>query len=170
MTIQTWFFTFGFKIVLKDWMKYEGYTEENMTNELREQFKDEGDDIVFNWFYDEKINGYVLNEKFQINGVDFIARGFTHDKKKDSKNIIIGIDLGEMDRWSGKGNVQNYINCEEQIKVLIKDEKIRNLILSAQDNCTSYSLIGHGVEDPKYPSFSITPTVYITQNYCDCCS
>ncbi len=169
MTIYTWFLTFGFKISLKDYMVYNGYTRENMTDEMVEKYIDEGEDIVYNWFYDEKIDGnFVLSHIFEVDGIEFIARGFTHDKK-DSKNIVIGIDLGEIDRWNGKLTV-NDVNCEEQIKIMLKCEEIRKIISSSEGNATTYSLIEHGVKDPKYPTFSITPAVHITQNDCDCCS
>lgn len=173
MTIEYYYFIFGFKISVTDYKKLRGYTAENISDEQIEQYKEEEnykiEDVVNTWFYEELRKGSSVKERFEIEGVKFIVRGFTHDSE-DNENVVVGVQVGKMDRWSGENKIENS-DFRNQIKNLVNNEEWK-LLISANhgNNCTKYSKIDYGVQDPEYSRFSVSPVVYITTNDCDCCS
>ena len=127
-------------------------------------------DALLEWFKEEHFGGgFVASYKFEIEGVKFVVRGCSHEKKDYDKYLIVGIDLGKIDNF--EGSLSNKGRSKEDLCLLIKQEKWINLIRECEDiNAVNYSKVEYGVDSSKYEKFSIAPETHITTDDCPCCS
>ena len=176
MTIRTYYLTFGFRVHISDALLVLGYTEENLTDKIRnmlnEEFGEEErsvDEYLKLWLE------YSINYKpyFEINGQKYVIRDYKHDTEY-TKYLVIGVEIGKINRFTGEmekiENVKNGENLRE-IMQLVKDERWIKCIQTAEttkDNCRSYKLKDYGV--PDLERGSIVPSVFTTTDDCDCCS
>lgn len=169
MTIGIWYFTFGFKIKKDAYLEIRGYTFENIPAEYRKEgmTSDEQKEALDEWI-SESCPGFALQDKFSIDGIDFVGRGFTHESEFEDY-VVVGIDMGQIDCWEATGEISKR-NPREEIKALTSKQEWINAIQNTDKNCTYYSKVEYGIDDPKYKSFSICPTIHVTQDDCDCCS
>ena len=170
MTITTYYNVFGFLIKKSDYLKCFGYTMENLPEDY-----DQDESVLFDWIVDEHYgNPYSLYKVFEIDGLVYTLRGFTHDSDL-AEYLVIGVDLGSIDRETGKRTEKTYTDDE--------DFKPTNLIQGLFDEpdwlkliqeCDKYN--GWYVEEdwriphPIREGTWISPQVYITTDDCDCCS
>ena len=169
MTIESWYFTFGFKVKKDAYLKIRGYTMENIPKEyLKDGMTDDELKDIFNEWILECCPGFALQDKFSIDGIDFIGRGFTHESEFEDY-VVVGIDMGQIDRWEATREM-NTRDVKEEIVALTGKQEWITAIQNAGHNTTFFSKVPYGVEDPKYESYSICPSVHITADDCDCCS
>ncbi len=175
MTINYYYYTFGFLIKKEAYLKYYGFVKENIPKEycpVEPQENDHDDwkeDALYEWILETHDNGYATTRKIEVDGVEYIVRGFTHDTDMD-EYVVVGIDLGAMDRW--EGTKVDGTNCfpKDRIKTLVKNPDWIKMIQECDKHCTFYNKVDYGVPDPKYPKFSICPSVRVSTDDCDCCS
>jgi len=171
MTIDKYYHTFGFLIRREDYLKYFGFTKENIPPEYKseETTKDDLDECLYEWITETHGNRLTLEREFVVDGVEYIVRGFTHDTNKEDY-VVVGIDMGVIDRW--EGTQVDGTNCfpKDRIRTLARNKDWIEMIQGSDKHCTYYDPIEYGVQDPKYKKFFICPVVYITTDDCDCCS
>jgi len=175
MTINKYYHTFGFLVKKEDYLRYFGFTKENLPEEYREtdgdyvQTDDDLDTALYEWIHDTHGNSLELERVIEVDGVNFIVRSFTHDTKYEDY-VVVGIDLGTLDRWDGAR--ENGTNCspKNRIRTLARNEDWIKMIQACDRHCTSYVDIDYGVKDPECESFYICPVVRISTDDCDCCS
>jgi len=171
MTINEYYITFGFKILLKSYMTLMGFTIEKL-HEMRQKegefYNDiEDNDAVNQWFQEDHFTGFVGSHKFSIEGVEFIARGFSHDI--DSDYVVVGVDLGTIDNYKGTIECTGH-DARKSLEVLVDNSNWVKLIYeSVNTTTTSISKeIKNGVRD-EFGNY-IEPQTYITTDDCKCCS
>lgn len=177
MTIEEYYLTFGFKIKISSLIAHVGYTLDMLTDEIRnEHGNDEyspGNDgnILLYWFKDEYLDGgFVGHRVFEINGTEFIIRGFTHNKKEHDKYVVVGVNLGTIKNFEGILNTTG-AEGKEGLRVLVQDENWARMITECENvNACYCSFIDYGVPSPKYEGFYTEPKVHMTTNDCSCCS
>lgn len=177
MTITMYFMTFGFQVKIVDVMKSFGFTLDNITDEWREQYAEENgdngtDEEVLEFWFEREFFGNGPDDtihQFEINDVQFVVRQYTHDNKESEKFLVVGVDIGTIDNFNGTVTSTGR-NAKKDIEILASEPLWIGLIQIAGDNCTSYSKIKYGVQDPQYEGFSIAPCVWQTTDDCSCCS
>ena len=180
MTIEEYNMIFGFKISLVDYRNLMGFIPANITPDLRQECADEtgdnDDESVINYMMARDTGNIYLSpyvKNFVIDGIVFTIRGFTHDKEDHDTHVIVGVDTGKLEVFSG--DIHNYgRNPKKDITVLLQQESWREIIRHSEgDNAWSggrdknneYKL--HGT---RYDTLYITPMTYLMGNDCGCCS
>ena len=170
MTIDTYYYTFGFLVPIDECYELLGFTAENFTAEKREKLIDEWDieleitdeDFPHAWFD----CAYLESRKyeFEVDGKTFIARRFSNDHE-NGKYLVVGIAIGEMNRFSGKYTSHTKIKdgLKQQIIPLAQNQKWQKAIQKSEfKNCTLYDSAEYSV---PFKSFSLGPSVFTTTNY-----
>ena len=171
MTINKYYYTFGFLVKRETYLKYFGFTKENLPEDYRTEDATEDDlnDFMYEWILDTHGRGYMSEREIEVDGVKYIVRGFTHDSVK-ADYVVVGIDMGAIDRWDGTRVEGTNCILKDRIQTLVRNKDWIEMIQACDKHCTYYDLIDYGVPDPKYKKFSICPAVYTTTDDCDCCS
>lgn len=185
MTIGKYYLTFGYEIDSSAYMDFMDYKVENITDEMRRLCKEEEDHsedeyVLQYWFSQDMYKDSVwrVSYTFLINGVEFVVRGYTHDydqnqenKKTDKSNVlVVGINIGTIDRWSGEVTLTG--NNNKNLSILTTDPRWRvfleNYGKSTHHGVCEYKILskGHNPEDGWY----LLPFLYTTTDDCDCCS
>ena len=175
MTIETYFFTFGFLIKIEDCLKVLGFTPDKLTDELRKQIEENAmndlntdEDYCMEWFQN---GSFVIAHTFKINHQEYIVRSFAHDNVEyHDKYYVVGINCREIDRWSGKCEETTSGDVRELMKPLANSPEWIKAIQNCKLQTKLYRREDYAVEDPDYPKFSYSPSIYITTDDCDCCS
>lgn len=170
MTINTYYHTFGFQIRKEDYLKHFGFTKENIPADYTEDVTDDDmEALLHDWIIETHGQGFTLYRTFEVDGVEYIVRGFAHDTDKDDY-VVVGIDMGAIDRWDGTR--VDGTNCfpKDRIRTLVRNKDWIKIIQASDKHCTHSDPIDYGVQDSEYPKLSICPVVYITTDDCDCCS
>ena len=184
MTIHTYYYTFGFLVPINECIKLLGYTIENLTAEKRKEIIDEcgfdeGDftdeQLCHSWFEYECRETYASEYSFEIAGNKYIVRSFCHDNPDSEKYLVVGVPIGEMDRFEGKYTSRIPpekldVKAKKLIIPLAQNPDWQKVIQKSEDNTTLYRRADYAVPDLEYESFSICPSIYTTTDDCDCCS
>ena len=103
MTIHTLYFVFGYQVRLKDYMTKLGYTPEQYVAKFPEGAGWDNEQLgeaVMDWFLSENLAIYCSvgagKHVFTLNGVEYIARQFTHDQNENG-DMIVGLVMGSVD-------------------------------------------------------------------------
>jgi hypothetical protein len=187
MTVGVYYHIFGFLVKKDDYLRHFGYVLKNLPEFYKAEVEGEVEgedengffeDALDEWIRDEHGNGFCFYKNITVNSVNhgsctYTLRGFTHDDKF-SEYLVIGIDLGSIDRWDGtrRDGTGDYIyNPQKWIRDLAKSPEWISLIQACgSKNCTRYDQIEYGIQHPIYEKSSISPAVYLTTDDCDCCS
>jgi len=175
--INTYYMTFGFLVKAKDYLTHFGYTKENLPEERLPERKDGWDDARWNEALDEALSEWISDshggaiawfKKIEVRGVEFVVRDFIYDSRK-SDYIVVGVDLGSIDRWKGLGDAGvGADNCDprDRIKPLAQDADWIKLIQACDIYSYDYSKIDYGVEHPKDGNW-ICPSTEVSTDDCD---
>lgn len=182
MTVYTYYFVYGYFIKREDLMRILGYTDESLTDEWIEENKVEidkqiGEDVerkhILEWKFKleqyEEGCVYVGEIRLTIQGKEFIARGFTHDDKRDG-DFVIGIDCGKVDVESGemtKGNMDPSEYDDYFDYLLYNEEYDDEPKEDSEEEDEEYTEYGKLLLNQKYCN---DPKTYMTTNDCTCCS
>lgn len=174
MTVEIYYLTYGFKVKLSSYMEMMGYSIDKLTKEIRNLFGECRTDkeILCSWFsYEHMIGGFTGFHKFEIDNVKFIVRSYTHDQEEHGEFLVIGVDVGHIDKFNGSINKTEHCG-KENLKTLVKQEKWVKLITESEAyNQTCYnSKMDYGVMHSKFGRAYIEPAIHITTDDCDCCS
>lgn len=172
MTINCYYHTFGFLVKLDDFFKHLGYTIDNVPDDWKNG-SDQNDpsyleDALNDWICDE-IGIWGWTREFDVDGIKYIARGFTHDTDKENY-VVVGIDLGSINRWDGTRKDGSNYNFIEMICTLSQNQDWIKMIQKSDRNTTICNNYEYVVQNMKYKNIYLCPSVYITTDDCDCCS
>lgn len=173
MTIGEYYLTFGYHIDIEAYKIFKGYTVENITDEIRQECKaedgvDDNESVLEYWFRQDmnKENGYVLLHRFTLNNIEFVVRGYTHNNKKSNHTLVIGVDVGTINRWSGEVTLTG--NNNKHLGMLTSDPVWRKFLIK-HGSSSHYGECEYKIGKKNSKSYML-PSVYTTTNDCDCCS
>lgn len=195
MTIDYFYYVYGFLIPIEDCLKVLGYIEENLTPEKKQEVMDEcgfddDDDIPMStilreWFeLEHQDKAYTAKCDFYLgNGgaYKYIIRSFAHDNKEYyDKYYVVGVDVGTMDRFQG---FYDQSTCPEtslkpmdMLRILGEDTNWFNA-LQKHGNTRRATEKEYGifigqrrVQDRLFYDEYVCPEVFTCTNDCDCCS
>lgn len=185
MTIGTYHFTFGFKIKLIDYLAARGYTIDIVPDAIWDNYMNLNDSpdresvcelyLLQYWFsivqYGEDDEGcWYDNQVFTIDNVEFVARSFLHSDKDDYDiNIIIGVDISEIDRWTGITTIKS-TNPSKDIRKLVNIETWRSALQNGNRDRVSFEASETNIPDPEDTTCFINAEVWSSTDDCDCCS
>lgn len=178
MTIDYYDLIFGFKISLTDYKNLMGFTVANITPDIRAECMAEtghNDDRSVTYYMMMAVDHnneryHAFTRDFEINGIGFTVRGFTHDKDEHKTHLIVGVDIGRIEIRSGvveryerdfKKHLETLVNCEEWANVIRNSENLNECYYIKQND---YSVPTKGMCE-----WFITPMTYLIQNDCKCC-
>jgi hypothetical protein len=143
MTINCWYYTYGFLMPWKDFLVANGITTKDQEEEFVETRKDEG------------FSAWVIGFEFEVDGRTFVVRQPTHDQKLggNEKSVVIGIHMLTVDRET--------LECTRPQRPFLEDERDEIMQLLVEDSIYSSWLGKEYRRDFK---------TYQTTDDCDCCS
>ena len=175
MTINDYYVVFGFAVKKKDYMKMEGFTIDKVPDDVKKECIAETgiEDDAFiaaywfnNYYFDDM--GYASSKILQIKGTDFIVRSFTHDNENHDEYLIIGIEIAQIDNFTGGVKALDPY-AKEHLQLLMNKPQYAELIQASEDK-NGWSGKDYGIRSKKYDNLCIIPTTWIMQNDCSCCS
>lgn len=178
MTIYTYYFTYGYLVSTSDALRLLGYTEDKITDELKEQVyeytgdrEEDPQKFLWDWFVSDQqmLKGrHVYKCVVTIGGTEYTLRSFSHDEER-SQYFVIGVNVGKIGRFDGwyKMRKEEDSDNETQLLSISKDEDWCYIIQNCKGNVchSNFGLI----RDSSYSSY-IRPQLYISTDDCDCCS
>ena len=175
MTITTYYYTFGFLVKIGDCVQLLGYTE--LTPEKKSELDDElgfdedaKDETILQWWFEYDMREAGGKYPFAIGKKNYIIRSFKHDHDDHDKYYVVGLDIGNMDRFEGIMNQTFDEDLKDEIVVLAQDPAWIKIIQKVKNQTGLYKRENYTVPNPEYEKFSIAPSVYTTTEDCDCCS
>lgn len=177
MTVTKYYFTFGFLVKKQAYLEHFGYTLDNLPEEYQydrpdeevteEDAKEAAEESMFEWINDDHFGG----KQVEVDGVNYIVRFFTHDNELSEDYVVVGIDHGSMDKFSGSFTPGTNCTPQDRIRTLTRNEDwIKMIQDSDKYSYTGSGDVDYGVPDPGYSSLYRIPTVHITTDDCECCS
>jgi hypothetical protein len=181
MTINTYYYVFGFLVPIDDCIALLGFTIDKLTDEIRnnimdEQCYDNNDEpvtdqrLVREWYEMECRDNYNTAYPLELDNHRFIVRSFCHDNDNNDKYYVVGVDIGEIDRFTGICTTNDSTDTPKQrIAALAQNTEWQRAIQKTKQSYSIFKKESHCVPLLKNGLF-LEPIVYATTDDCDCCS
>lgn len=167
MTVEKYYFTYGFIVKKAAYLEHFGYTLNNLPEDYVYDTVEGKEEALYEWIEDEHHGG----KQVVVDGVNYIAQFFTHDDELYPDYMVIGIDQGSMEKFSGTFTPGTNCNPKDRIRTLTRNEDWVKIIQDSVHYSYTAARDGdHGVPDPEYADLRRVPGVHITTDDCTCCS
>lgn len=182
MTINKYYHTFGFLVPIDDCIALLGYTPDKLTEEIRRETLDnlgyDEEDVEDTqgmlrlWFESDSLYNYGMKRSFVLDDVKYVVRSFCHDEDNYNKNLVVGVSVAEIDRFSGSVVLKRQTTENNPKKLLIPLAQHSDWKTAIQKvpQCYSGSQDLWAIPEIKYTNLRIHPAIYTTTDDCSCCS
>jgi len=178
MTIETYYYTFGYLVDIQKCLEVLGFTVDKLTPEIKQRIDDEfgpldEDSSIeqwLEWWFELEMDRLHNNYVFKVDSTEYEVRRFTHDNKYNDKYYVVGVHMGEIDRFHGTSSMRQIAPLTRIDRLSQNSEWVKAIQVSSGNNVLLCNKTYYTIPHLKYEHLFISPSVYVTTNDCDCCS